>query len=283
MSIAHQSKRCTSGDVSIFYRRLGRAGGVPLVLVHGLSYFSWDWLEVAQALGAEREVVAMDLRGFGDSDWSPSRDYSVATMARDLGALLDHLGWPRAVLSGHSMGGRSVACFAATQPARAAGLILVDYSPENLPEGTQRTARTVAGVPDIFPTIDDAMAYFGKQQRERFEAYLKPVDGGFAVKRDPHFREQFRRLLATGERPKLDVDMWQVMREVRCRVLSLRGLRSDMYGPQAAEKMKAANRQLELVEIDAGHDIAGQNRAGFLAAVRPFLAAIDRGIHEQAA
>ena len=77
--------------------------------------------------------------------------------------------------------------------------------------------------------------------------------------------------------------MWQVMREVRCPILSLRGLRSDMYGAETAEKMKAANPRLQLAEIDAGHDIAGQNRDGFLAAVRPFLARIDGGIHEQAA
>ena len=214
MTVAHQSARCTSGEVSIFYRRLGRPGGIPLVLLHGLSYFSWDWLEVAQALGGEREVVAMDMRGFGDSGWSATRDYGVVTMARDIRALLEHLGWQRAIVSGHSMGGRSAACFAATDPARAAGLVLIDYSPENLPEGTQRTARMVAGVPDVFPSIEAAMAYFGQQKRERFEAYLKPVEGGYAVKRDPHFRDQFRKLLATGERPKLDVDMWQVMKDV---------------------------------------------------------------------
>jgi esterase len=283
MSVAHQSGRCTSGEVSIFYRRLGQPGGIPLVLLHGLSYFSWDWLEVAQALGGEREVVAMDMRGFGDSGWSKSRDYSVVTMAKDVRALLDHLGWQRAIVSGHSMGGRSAACFAATEPARAAGLVLIDYSPENLPEGTQRTARTVAGVPDVFPSIEAAMAYFKQEKRERFEAYLTSVEGGYTVKRDPHFRNQFRKLLATGERAKLDVDMWQVMRELRCPILSLRGLRSDMYGAPAAEKMKAANARLQLAEIDAGHDIAGQNRDGFLAAVQPFLARIDGGIHEKAA
>jgi len=56
-----------------------------------------------------------------------------------------------------------------------------------------------------------------------------------------------------------------------------------MYGAPAAEKMKAANARLQLAEIDAGHDIAGQNRDGFLAAVQPFLARIDGGIHEKAA
>src|ERR1700682_893498 len=106
MAVAHQSGRVRSGDLSIFFRRLGNRGQTPILIVHGLSYFSYDWLDIAQALGSEREVVAMDMRGFGDSDWSAAKDYSVASMAQDIVNVLDHLGWKRAVLVGHSMGGR---------------------------------------------------------------------------------------------------------------------------------------------------------------------------------
>jgi hypothetical protein len=107
MAVSHQTGRARSGELSIHYRKLGRPGGTPILIVHGLSYFSYDWLGVAQSLGAGREVVAMDMRGFGDSDWSPSRDYSVAAMAQDIVSVLDHLRWSRALLAGHSMGGRS--------------------------------------------------------------------------------------------------------------------------------------------------------------------------------
>src|SRR3970282_899900 len=113
MSIPHETGRVRSGDIAIFYRKLGRRGGLPLLIVPGLSYFSYDWLEVAQALGAEREVIAIDMRGFGDSDWSPAKDYSVPAMAQDIVNVLDHAGWQRAILAGHSMGGRSTTCAAA--------------------------------------------------------------------------------------------------------------------------------------------------------------------------
>jgi len=53
MPIAHQTGRVSSGDMDIFYRRPGTPGRTPLLIVHGLSYFSYDWLPVAQALGAE--------------------------------------------------------------------------------------------------------------------------------------------------------------------------------------------------------------------------------------
>lgn len=274
--------KAQSGDVSIHYRRLGEnRGQSPILIVHGLSYFSYDWLGVGEALGKAREVILMDMRGFGDSDWSPARDYSVPSMAQDIIAVLDHAGWKRAVLVGHSMGARSTICAAAKHPQRAAALALIDYSPENAPAGSKRTATTVAGVPELFKTVDEAMAYFKSKDRARFEAYLKPVDGGFVLKRDPHFRDQFRKLLETGERPKLGVDMWQLLGEVRCPILSMRGTRSDMYAPETVAKMKAANPRLQVAEVDAGHNIAGENPAGFLQQMNHFLSETEKA-HEHA-
>jgi pimeloyl-ACP methyl ester carboxylesterase len=254
-----------------------------VLVVHGLSYFSYDWIDVAGVLAADREVVAMDMRGFGDSSRSPTADYSVPAMAQDIIALADHLGWGRAVLIGHSMGGRSTSFAAARHPARVAGLVLVDYTPENAPGGSQRVAKTVAGAPDRFASVDAAMQYFsvdphspaGAAKRARFEAYLRKVDGGYEIKRDPHFANQFRRLLETGERPKLGVDMWQVVGEVACPILALRGTRSDMFAAETMPKLRAANPRVRLVEVDAGHHIAGDNPDGFLAAIGPFLKQLE--------
>jgi pimeloyl-ACP methyl ester carboxylesterase len=260
--------KARSGDLSIHYRRLGEnRGQSPILIVHGLSYFSYDWLGVGASLGREREVILMDMRGFGDSDWSPARDYSVPAMAQDIIAVLDHAGWRRAVLVGHSMGARSTICAAAKHPQRAAALALIDYSPENAPAGSKRTATTVAGVPELFKTVDEAMAYFKSKDRARFEAYLKPAAGGFVLKRDPYFQEIFR----SGQRPPLGVDMWQLLGEVRCPILSMRGTRSDMYAPETVAKMQAANPRLQVVAVDAGHNIAADNPEGFLNAIRAFL------------
>jgi len=284
MAVPHQTGRCASGDVNLFYRRLGRPGATPLLFVHGLSYFSYDWLEAAAALAGDREAVCMDMRGFGDSDWSPSKYYSVPAMAGDIGHLLDHLGWRRAAIVGHSMGGRGSAYFAAKHQPRAAGLVLVDYSPDNAPAGSKRTAQTVAGTPEKFASVDDALRYYkaGEDQRARFEAYLKPVAGGFIVKRDTHFRDQFRKIIETGERPKLGVDMWEVLGEIRCPVLVTRGARSDLFAPETVGRMQAANPRIRVVEVDAGHNVAGENREGFLAALRPFLASLEETEHAYA-
>lgn len=268
--------KARSGEVEIFYRLFGEPGGVPAVIVHGLSYFSYDWIEPAAALARGRQVAAMDMRGFGESGWA--KDYSVPAFAGDIVAVIDHLGWAKAVLIGHSMGGRNCVYCAATHGDRVAGLVLVDWAPENAPAGSRRVAETVGRLPERFATIDEAMRYFieprpreDARRRARFEAYLAPVPGGFAIKRDPYFREQFRRVLETGERPKPGVDLWTTLAKVSCPVLMLRGKRSDMVAAETVSKMKAVNPRMALAELDSGHDVAGDDPAGFLREVGAFL------------
>jgi pimeloyl-ACP methyl ester carboxylesterase len=247
------------------------------VIVHGLSYFSYDWIQPASELSEDRLIAAMDMRGFGDSGWS--EDYSVPAFSSDIIALLDHLKWTRAILIGHSMGGRNCTYCAAENPGRIAGLLLVDWAPENAPSGSKRVMETVLGMPETFASIDEAMKYFkidpdseqGRLKRPRFEAYLKPVSGGFTIKRDPYFRNQFRRIQETGERPRLGMDLWQLLSRVACPMAILRGLRSDMFTPDMIPKVKAANPRIRLVELDTGHDVAGGDPGGFVHEARTFF------------
>ena len=253
------------------------------MFVHGLSYFSYDWLDVAGRLATDRECVCVDSRGFGDSGTSSEKDYSVPSMSGDLKAVIEQCRFEKVVVVGHSMGGRAAAHLAATQPSLVRGLVLVDYSPENAAAGLKRTAESVAGVPDSFENIDAAMAHFGiapgsekaRAARARYEAYLRPVAGGLAIKRDPHFREQFRRTLATGERPKLGIDMWQVLGEVACPTLVVRGTKSDMFAAETVAKVRSTNPRIQLVEVEAGHNIPGENPAALSAEIRSFLTKLE--------
>ena len=275
----HTTGSAESDGLRIHFRRFGAPGKTPIIVVHGLSYTSYDWIDVAAALATDREVVAIDMRGFGDSDWSPKRDYSIPANARDLTAVMDGLGWNRAILLGHSMGGRYCTYCATKSRNRVAALILVDFAPSNDPKGAARVAETVGNTPDYFPSIEAAIAYYGQDPhsksgagtRERYENYLKSTEHGYQVKRDTHFRDQFKRVLETGERPKPAIDMWEVMAEVAVPSLILRGTKSDMFSPAILERVRKTVPSAEIVEIDAGHNIAGENRAAFLAAVSGFL------------
>ena len=279
------SGRVQSGDVSLFFRRFGSPGATPVLILHGLSFFSYDRIGIAGALAADRQVVAMDMRGFGVSEFSPRGDHSIAAFAADAVALLDHLGWRTTVLVGHSMGGRNATFCAAENARRVKALALVDYSPENAPAGSRRVTKQVAGTPDTFDSVDAAMRYFESDpddpaKRARFAAYLRETDAGYAIKRDPFFRAQFRRVLETGERPKLGVDMWQALARVQCPTLVVRGTRSDMFAAETVAKMRAANARIQVVEVDAGHNVAADNPEAFLSALRPFLQRVETH-HEQ--
>ena len=286
----HETGTARCGNVDIFYRRFGKPGRTPVVIVHGASYFSYDWIDAAAAIATDREVVAMDMRGFGDSSWSAAKDYSVAAMGGDIAALATHLGWDKFIPVGHSMGGRGVAWCAANHPARVSAAVLVDYSPDNAPAGSRRTAERVGRQPDVFASVEAAMQYHGvdpatesgKARHARYEAFLRPTAGGLQLKRDLHFRDQFKRTLDTGEKAKLGIDMWQVLREVACPTLVVRGAQSDMFAPETVPKMMEANTRFEVVSIEGGHHVAGDNPTGLVATVRTFLATLETN-HAKAA
>ncbi len=72
MSASEITGRVPSGDVKIFYRKFGRPGRTPVLIVHGLSFFSYDWAKPAELIGRDREVAAIDMRGFGEFGLEPA-------------------------------------------------------------------------------------------------------------------------------------------------------------------------------------------------------------------
>lgn len=101
--------------------------GVPLVLVHG---FTAEGMLYAQTLsrlvGAGFRVIAIDTAGHGGTLGLPTTGASMEDYTRLLARVLDELGIRRAVLAGHSMGGRLVTELAAQEPERAIGVVLID-------------------------------------------------------------------------------------------------------------------------------------------------------------
>ena len=88
---------------SIAWRRLG--SGPPLLLINGYAATKDDWDPgFLAALARSATVVCPDNRGVGESDPEPG-ELSVGSMAADMAALLDDLGWETADVAGWSMGG----------------------------------------------------------------------------------------------------------------------------------------------------------------------------------
>ncbi|MFC8595321.1 alpha/beta fold hydrolase [Streptomyces atroolivaceus] len=90
--------------VSVSYERKGT--GEPLVLLHGIGHHRQAWDPVLRILAAERDVIAVDLPGFGASPALPDGlAYDLRTMVPVLGSFFDTLGVVRPHVVGNSLGG----------------------------------------------------------------------------------------------------------------------------------------------------------------------------------
>lgn len=274
----HRTGTIESGDVALFYRAFGAPGGDPILILHGSNYFdSYDWIGVAAGLAEDREVVAIDHRGFGRSGWSPSKDYSLDAYMDDILAVSARFGWDRPVVMGHSMSGRLSIFFAAYFPDHLSRLIIVDSALGRGNPGAYNAS--VGNEPLVFETVEAAMAHFADRanpprfalDRDRAERGLKKVDGGWMLLRDPDYRNT-QSQAPGAPLPKLrDLDMWAELARVTCPTLMVRGRQSDRQKPEIVERVDREFPQTETVWVESQHDVARGAPDELIAAVRAFL------------
>ena len=88
--------------VNMAYTDDGR--GMPIVFVHAFPFGKVMWESQVKGLSEQFRVIAVDLRGHGESD-APIWRYTMEQFADDLNSLWDHLSLTLAVMAGLSMGG----------------------------------------------------------------------------------------------------------------------------------------------------------------------------------
>jgi pimeloyl-ACP methyl ester carboxylesterase len=99
--------------------------GLPILLVHGWMGSWYHWRHVMPRLATRHAVVAVDARGYGDSD-KPYAGYDGRTIAADLRGAMEALGHARYVVIGHDMGALPALLLAAESPDRVLGLGYLD-------------------------------------------------------------------------------------------------------------------------------------------------------------
>jgi pimeloyl-ACP methyl ester carboxylesterase len=99
--------------------------GPPLVLVHGFPQTWWAWHKVMPLLAERHTVVAVDLRGAGDSD-APASGYDKATMALDIHQVMATLGFRSYAVCGHDIGAMVATALAFTHRDAVTQLIVMD-------------------------------------------------------------------------------------------------------------------------------------------------------------
>ena len=111
----------------------GVPGSAPVLAIHGITASHLSWPLVADRLAVP--LVAVDLRGRGRSNTLPP-PFDLRSHARDMLAVMDHLGLEQVVAVGHSMGAFVAVCLAELAPERVSSLVLIDGGlPIAAPEG----------------------------------------------------------------------------------------------------------------------------------------------------
>ena len=115
--------------MKLHHRILGE--GDPLVILHGLFGYSDNWQSHAKKLADYYQVILVDQRNHGHSDWSEEFTYDL--LAEDLKELFDELKLEEVILLGHSMGGKTAMNFAQKYPDYLEKLIVVDIGVKTYP------------------------------------------------------------------------------------------------------------------------------------------------------
>ncbi|MCZ4695905.1 alpha/beta fold hydrolase [Ancylomarina euxinus] len=121
------------------YKKLGE--GPALIIVHGLYGSLDNWLSVAKELSQNFEVFLIDQRNHGNSPHADSHTYS--DLKNDLLEFMDDQQIDKAVLLGHSMGGKTVMFFAIDHPERVSSLLVVDIAPKNYSKISDYAPQTI--------------------------------------------------------------------------------------------------------------------------------------------
>ncbi len=165
---------------NIYYIEHGKQG-TPIVFVHGAGASHLVWGLQVRALGEVARAVALDLPGHGRSD--PPGRTSVDAYRDVVLGLLDALGFERAVIVGHSMGGAIAQTLALSHPDRVAGLSLVGTGARLrvLPailDGVLNDFENIAGLVVEYSYAPDLDPEFRKRAEDEFRACPAAVTHG---------------------------------------------------------------------------------------------------------
>jgi pimeloyl-ACP methyl ester carboxylesterase len=147
--------------------------GVPVLFVHsdGGSLHHWDTIR-ARLKG--RPTAAFDRRGHGRSGFPESGSFTASDAASDIDAVADELGYERFFLVGHSGGALVSLAFAAQEPDRVLGLVLVDPpgDPAAMPEGAMDDMMNKLGGDSFWPTVEGYYRSIAGEDKQVVERIL---------------------------------------------------------------------------------------------------------------
>ncbi|MBI3250197.1 MAG: alpha/beta hydrolase [Deltaproteobacteria bacterium] len=264
-----RSRRLQLQHVDLHYLEWGAVHSPPLLLVHGGSAHAHWWDHIAVELARQCRVIALDLRGHGDSGRVAPPSYEIDDYAADIAEVAARLQLAPFVLVGHSLGGLVAQTYAARHSSTLAALVVVDMGPR-----LQHNRRTqlLSRVPTpVYRDADDLFRRFRLLPEETWaEPYLLQPIARHGVRELEDGRLTLKVDRATFVRRSHDVG--DQLSLIACPTLLVRGAESQALSLETAQEMQSRCPALRMVEIfNAGHHVFLDNPSGFLEAVSNFL------------
>lgn len=263
--------------MNFHYLEWGTPGQPVLLMLHGGAQQAHSWDFISLPLAEQYHILALDQRGHGDSDWAADGDYSIEAHQTDLDGFVAALGLRDFHLIGHSMGGRNSYVWASRHPATLRSLVIVDTGPVAQSRGRDRI-QNFRELPDELDSFEEFAArvqeYTGRSREQTLGALQYSIrqrpDGKWSWKYDKLLRTPGRQSPAWSEQ-----QLWDAVSKIDCPTLITRGGDSDIFAEETMRRMQQVIPHCAAVTIPAaGHLVAGDNPAAFLAAVQNFYAGL---------
>lgn len=264
----------------------GPADGPPVLLLHGGGQRRSSWGAALDALAARgMRAIAVDLRGHGESDWSPSGAYNFQDVAADVPPLVRAIsaaaGNRPVLIIGASMGGIAGLVSTPDLGPLVAGLVLVDVVPHMRQDGADRIVEFMLSATDGFASLDEAAdavaAYLPHRTRPADNSGLlrnlrQRPDGRWVWHWDP--------AVVTGGSQDVR-SHWATFDAAAARVtvptMLIRGLLSDIVDEEGVAALRSVLPQVQVVDIaSAAHTAATDDNDVFVSAVLEFAGAVCR-------
>jgi pimeloyl-ACP methyl ester carboxylesterase len=275
------SLSCARGKLAAL--RSGSPDGPKLLALHGWLDNAASFIPLLAPL-AEFDVVALDLPGHGGSAHRlPGYDYVFVDWIHDVLDALDALGWSRASLLGHSMGGVIATLVASAMPARVERLALIEAlgplagKAEEAATQLQRavlarraldTNKAPRVIADIELAVNARLAVSDMTRdaaRLIVTRNLRPVEGGFAWRSDP-------RLTLPSHVRTDESFIRQWIRAIEAPTLVIAADPAPPYfTAQTRDARVAELRDGQMAVLAGGHHLHMEQAAVVAAVLRPFL------------
>lgn len=250
--------------MKLHHRILGE--GEPLVILHGLFGYSDNWQTHAKKLAEYYQVILVDQRNHGHSNWSDDFDYDL--LAEDLKELFDELKLEDVILLGHSMGGKTAMRFAQLYPESLEKLIVVDIGMKTYPSHHEQ-------ILDGLHSIDLGVVRSRSAAEESMEKHIESYGVRQFLLKNLYWVEKGK-LAWRMNIPVLEREMDKILKglpevEVMTQTLFIRGEESDYIKDEDIDQLENLFPDFHFVSVaGAGHWVHAESPEEFMEAVLSF-------------